>query len=69
MVSPVGTSIQRSSSRPLLDLSGAAIHGNFEERDPTILLPNQSDDISHLSLDIGGEFVVLIGNLSIAIWS
>ncbi|KAL7599108.1 hypothetical protein Lser_V15G21444 [Lactuca serriola] len=60
MVSPVGTSIQRSSSRPLLDLSGAAIHGNFEERDPTILLPNQSDDISHLSLDIGGSLIKLI---------
>ncbi|CAH1439326.1 unnamed protein product [Lactuca virosa] len=60
MVSPVGTSIQRSSIRPLLDLSDAAIHGNFEERDPTILLPNQSDDISHLSLDIGGSLIKLI---------
>ncbi|CAI9283855.1 unnamed protein product [Lactuca saligna] len=60
MMSPVGTSIQRSSSRPLLDLSGAAIHGNFEEKDPTILLPNQSDDISYLSLDIGGSLIKLI---------
>lgn len=51
-----GSSIHRSGSRPQLDLSGAAIQGNFEERDPTILLPNQSDDISHLALDIGGEF-------------
>lgn len=50
-----GNSIHRSSSRPQLDLSGAAIQGNFEERDPTILLPNQSDDISHLALDIGGN--------------
>ena len=56
MVPPVGNSIHRSSSRPQLDLSGAAIQGNFEERDPTILLPNQSDDISHLALDIGGDF-------------
>lgn len=55
MVPPVGNSIHRSSSRPQLDLSGAAIQGNFEERDPTILLPNQSDDISHLALDIGGD--------------
>lgn len=47
--------IHRSTSRPQLDLTGAAIQGNFEERDPTILLPNQSDDISHLALDIGGE--------------
>lgn len=49
--------IHRSSSRPQLDLSGAAIQGNFEEKDPTILLPNQSDDISHLALDIGGLFL------------
>ena len=55
MVPPVGNSIHRSGSRPQLDLSGAAIQGNFEERDPTILLPNQSDDISHLALDIGGD--------------
>lgn len=47
-------SIHRSGSRPQLDLSKAAIQGNFEEKDPTILLPNQSDDISHLALDIGG---------------
>ncbi|KAJ6374289.1 hypothetical protein OIU78_029910 [Salix suchowensis] len=45
----------RSGSRPQLDLSKAAIEGTFEERDPTILLPNQSDDISHLALDIGGS--------------
>ncbi|KAK9278058.1 hypothetical protein L1049_027616 [Liquidambar formosana] len=53
-----GNSIHRSGSRPQLDLSGAAIQGNFEERDPTIPLPNQSDDISHLALDIGGEFAL-----------
>ncbi|KAF8378279.1 hypothetical protein HHK36_029618 [Tetracentron sinense] len=52
--------IRRSSSRPQLDLSGAAIQGNFEERDPTILLPNQSDDISHLALDIGGSLIKLV---------
>lgn len=55
-----GTSIHRSGSRPQLDLSKAEIQGNFEERDPTILLPNQSDDISHLALDIGGLFVLLL---------
>lgn len=55
-MAPVGVnSIHRSSSRPQLDLSGAAIQGNFEEKDPAILLPNQSDDISHLALDIGGK--------------
>lgn len=48
------TPIHRSSSRPQLDLSKAAIQGNVEDRDPTILLPNQSHDISHLALDIGG---------------
>ncbi|MCL7046901.1 hypothetical protein MKW94_021321 [Papaver nudicaule] len=54
------TMIHRSSSRPQLDLSGAAIQGNFEERDPAILLPNQSDDIFHLALDIGGSLIKLI---------
>jgi hypothetical protein len=49
------TMLHRSSSRPQLDLSGAAIHGTLEDRNPTILLPNQSDDISHLALDIGGR--------------
>lgn len=57
-----GTSIHRSGSRPQLDLSKAEIQGNFEERDPTILLPNQSDDISHLALDIGG--IIPFSNLS-----
>lgn len=54
MAPATGNSIHRSGSRPQLDLSKAAIQGNFEERDPTILLPNQSDDLSHLALDIGG---------------
>ncbi|KAF9590239.1 hypothetical protein IFM89_032017 [Coptis chinensis] len=49
-----------SSSRPQLDLSGAAIQGNVEEKDPTILLPNQSQDFSHLSLDIGGSLIKLV---------
>ncbi|KAK0587360.1 hypothetical protein LWI29_021561 [Acer saccharum] len=53
-------SIHRSGSRPQLDLSKAAIEGNFEEKDPTILLPNQSDDISHLALDIGGSLIKLV---------
>jgi type II pantothenate kinase len=48
------TMLHRVGSRPQLDLSGAAIHGTLEDRNPTILLPNQSDDISHLALDIGG---------------
>ncbi|GJM99355.1 hypothetical protein PR202_ga16446 [Eleusine coracana subsp. coracana] len=54
------TMMHRSSSRPQLDLSGAAIHGTLEDRNPTILLPNQSDDISHLALDIGGSLIKLI---------
>ncbi|KAG5522926.1 hypothetical protein RHGRI_034917 [Rhododendron griersonianum] len=56
----MGHSIHRSGSRPQLDLSKAAIQGNFEEKDPTILLPNQSDDISHLALDIGGSLIKLV---------
>ncbi|CAI0547252.1 unnamed protein product [Linum tenue] len=59
-MAPAGNSIHRSASRPQLDLSKAAIQGNFEERDPTILLPNQSDDISHLALDIGGSLIKLV---------
>lgn len=50
-----GNSIHRSGSRPQLDVSKAEIQGNVEEKYPTILLPNQSDDISHLALDIGGK--------------
>ncbi|XP_062116256.1 pantothenate kinase 2 isoform X1 [Humulus lupulus] len=58
---PSANSIHRSGSRPQLDLSKAAIQGNSEERDPTILLPNQSDDISsHLALDIGGSLIKLV---------
>lgn len=60
MAPVTGNSIHRSGSRPQLDLSKAEIQGNFEERDPTILLPNQSDDISHLALDIGGIFHVYL---------
>uniref|UniRef100_A0A7C9DXE8 Uncharacterized protein n=1 Tax=Opuntia streptacantha TaxID=393608 RepID=A0A7C9DXE8_OPUST len=58
MAPAAGSSIHRSGSRAQLDVSGAAIQGNFEERDPTILLPNQSDDISHLALDIGDELII-----------
>ena len=60
MAPAAGSPIHRSGSRPQLDVSGAAIQGNSEERDPTILLPNQSDDISHLALDIGGEFSLIL---------
>lgn len=50
------SSMHRSSSRPqLLDLSKAEIQGNVEEKYPSILLPNQSHDISYLALDIGGS--------------
>lgn len=63
-----GNSIHRSSSRPQLDLSGAAIQGNFEEKDPTILLPNQSDDISHLALDIGGKSLCGITLVCVCGW-
>lgn len=55
-----GSTMHRSSSRPQLDLTGAAIQSNSEERNPTILLPNQSDDISHLALDIGGSLIKLV---------
>ncbi|KAE8124235.1 hypothetical protein FH972_019139 [Carpinus fangiana] len=60
MALSAGSLIHRSGSRPQLDLSKAAIQGNFEERNPTILLPNQSDDIFHLALDIGGSLIKLV---------
>ncbi|KAL5544195.1 hypothetical protein UlMin_007979 [Ulmus minor] len=59
-MAPTGNPIHRSGSRPQLDLSKAAIQPNSQERDPTILLPNQSDDISHLALDIGGSLIKLV---------
>lgn len=64
MAPPTGNSIHRSGSRPQLDLSKAEIQGNSEERPPTILLPNQSDDILHLALDIGGSYLPLLHVLS-----
>ncbi|XP_014490606.1 pantothenate kinase 2 [Vigna radiata var. radiata] len=55
------SSMHRSSSRPqLLDLSKAEIQGNVEEKYPSILLPNQSHDISYLALDIGGSLIKLV---------
>lgn len=54
MAPTAGNWIHRSGSRPQLDVSKAEIQGNVEEKYPTILLPNQSDDLSHLALDIGG---------------
>ncbi|KAK7354053.1 hypothetical protein VNO80_19509 [Phaseolus coccineus] len=53
-------SMHRSGSRPQLDVSKAEIQGNEEEKYPTILLPNQSDDLSHLALDIGGSLIKLV---------
>ncbi|KAK7347021.1 hypothetical protein VNO80_21545 [Phaseolus coccineus] len=55
------SSMHGSSSRPqLLDLSKAEIQGNVEEKYPSILLPNQSHDISYLALDIGGSLIKLM---------
>ncbi|MCL7046844.1 hypothetical protein MKW94_021715 [Papaver nudicaule] len=48
-------------ARRLLNLNGAAIcQGNSQGRDPAILLPNQSDDIPLLALDIGGTLIKLV---------
>ncbi|XP_057442944.1 pantothenate kinase 2-like isoform X2 [Lotus japonicus] len=60
MAPAAGSSIHRSGSRPQLDVSKAEIQGNVEEKYPTILLPNQSDDLSHLALDIGGSLIKLV---------
>ncbi|KAJ1418261.1 Type II pantothenate kinase [Sesbania bispinosa] len=55
-----GNSIHRSSSRPQLDVSKAEIQGNVEEKYPSILLPNQSDELIHMALDIGGSLIKLV---------
>ncbi|BFI31343.1 type II pantothenate kinase [Marchantia polymorpha subsp. ruderalis] len=52
--------IHRSPSRPQLDLSGAAIHGSTDDKSPAIVLPNQSDELSHFAIDIGGSLVKLV---------
>lgn len=52
--------VKRSSSRPQLDVSGAAIQGNSEDRNPIILLPNQTDDISHFAVDLGGSLIKVV---------
>jgi hypothetical protein len=49
--------MSRASPRPVLNLSGAAIHGPEEEKHPSILLPNQQEDVSHFAIDIGGEHI------------
>lgn len=41
-------------------MSGAAIQGNAEDRNPTILLPNQTDDISHFAVDLGGSLIKIV---------
>jgi pantothenate kinase len=46
--------------RPLLDLSGAAIQGSREDKNPSILLPNQSEEISHFPVDLGGSLIKLV---------
>lgn len=45
-----------------LDLGGAEIHGDFEERNPPIALPNQRLDSSLLALDIGGIANWIVGS-------
>ncbi|XP_073103466.1 pantothenate kinase 2 isoform X2 [Elaeis guineensis] len=60
-ISPMSLNpMHQSSLRPQLDLTRATIEDKWEERNPTILLPNQSDDISHLALDIGGSLIKLV---------
>ncbi|KAJ7558584.1 hypothetical protein O6H91_04G047400 [Diphasiastrum complanatum] len=55
-----GSSICRNQSRPQLDLSGAAIHGSTEDRNPAIVLPNQEDDTYQFALDLGGSLIKLV---------
>jgi len=47
-------------TRPLLDLSGAAIGGSEEDHNPTIVLPNQSAEVSHFAIDLGGSLIKLV---------
>ncbi|XP_010932471.1 pantothenate kinase 1 [Elaeis guineensis] len=43
-----------------LELSGAEIFGNLDERNPPVRLPNQPSDASLLALDIGGTLIKLV---------
>ncbi|KAL3694172.1 hypothetical protein R1sor_007823 [Riccia sorocarpa] len=52
--------IHRSPSRPQLVLSGAAIQGSTDDKNPAIVLPNQSDELCHFAIDIGGSLVKLV---------
>lgn len=53
-------SSRTSPIRPLLDLSGAAIQGSREDKNPSIVLPNQSEEISHFAVDLGGSLIKLV---------
>ncbi|XP_020577214.1 pantothenate kinase 1-like [Phalaenopsis equestris] len=44
----------------LLNLKGAEICGDLEERNPPISLPNQSSDCALLAVDIGGTLIKLV---------
>ncbi|KAJ7567107.1 hypothetical protein O6H91_02G132200 [Diphasiastrum complanatum] len=55
-----GSNIPHTPSRLQLDLSGAAIQGSIEDRNPAIVLPNQEDDTYHLAIDLGGSLIKLV---------
>lgn len=48
------------SSKSNIDLSGAEICGESDERNPPICLPNQSSDHPLIALDIGGTLIKLV---------
>eukprot|EP00252_Welwitschia_mirabilis_P002910 TRINITY_DN12918_c0_g1_i1.p1 TRINITY_DN12918_c0_g1~~TRINITY_DN12918_c0_g1_i1.p1 ORF type:complete len:874 (+),score=191.99 TRINITY_DN12918_c0_g1_i1:173-2794(+) len=54
--------MHRSISRPQLDVSGAEIMQgpSSEDGNPSIILPNQSDDIWHFAIDIGGSLIKVV---------
>ncbi|XP_068663639.1 pantothenate kinase 2-like [Aristolochia californica] len=56
----VSNPIRFSSCQLPFDISGATIHGNVEERNPMILLPNQANNVFRLALDIGGSLTKLV---------
>lgn len=56
---------EESKSQKIIDLSGAAIQGSYDDKNPSILLPNQREDVCHCAIDIGGRtfFFLLIYRL------
>eukprot|EP00850_Spirogloea_muscicola_P019956 SM000203S06132 [mRNA] locus=s203:2:2632:- [translate_table: standard] len=50
----------RAPPGPVLDLTGASIQGSTDDRNPSIVLPNQSHDVTHFAVDLGGSLIKIV---------